>query len=695
MSDKITERHLGRKAMLYIRQSTMQQLLHNEESRRLQYAMRGRLQALGWSDVEVVDEDLGRSASGIVERSGFQRLVAQVSLGEVGAVGARELSRFSRNSRDWQKLIEVCRYVDTLLVDQDTVYDARQSNDRLLLGLKGSLNEYELDLLRLRGHEARREKARRGEYLAKVAVGYRKSEDGALEKTPDLRVQQAIRLVFDKVFELGSGRQCLLWFQEQGLQLPVNLNHRGVVAWKAPAYTWLHHLLTNPVYAGAYVYGRTAVETVFKDGVLRQRVRARPRDQWMVLLRDHHEAYINWETFERIQQMLSKNSQARRGTAPGAAKKGTALIAGLLRCRRCGQKLAVGYSGLRGEVARYLCQLRNSERGEPRCISFSALDVDDRIGRAVIEVLRPAAIEASLRVAAGEASARDEVLDALRLERQAAQYAADRAGRQFDAADPENRLVVDELERRWNDALARLRDIDDRIRQHEQERQAAGEVPDADSFRALGADLARIWNDASTDVRHKKRIVRTLIEEIVVDVEDAAADIVLVVHWKGGVHTELRVRKRRRGQNRAHSSPDVVEAVRKLALVCDDQEIAGWLNRAGVLTAKRNQWSRNLVAAFRSWRSIPAYSKRLETESWLTLADAARVAGLSALTLRRAIRRSILPAEQPVVDGPWLIRREDLLRQDTRERLVKRARSHEADAGKPASQQLGLRIPRT
>ena len=489
MSDKITQRHLRRKAILYVRQSTMQQLLHNEESRRLQYAMRGRLQDLGWVDVEVIDDDLGRSASGLVERSGFQRLVAEVSLGEVGAVGARELSRFARNSRDWQKLIEVCRYVDTLLVDQDAVYDPRQGNDRLLLGLKGTLNEYELDLLRLRGQEARREKALRGEYFSKIAVGYRKSDDGKLEMTPDVRVKQAIHIVLDKCLELGSARQCLLWLCEHKLQLPVNRNHRGDVRWRQPSYCRLHNLLTNPIYAGVYAYGRRTTETVFDDGEARVRIRRRQREEWMVLLKNHHEAYIDWGQFERIQEMLTRNAQAHHLTAPGAAKRGAALLVGLLRCHRCGHKLTVSYSGVDPGIARYKCDQRQDIPRAPLCMAFSSIDVDDSIARAVLEVLRPAAIEASLRAAAADSAAQDEVKTALELERKAAQYAADRAGRQFDAAEPDNRLVVDELERRWNGALERLREVEDRIRKDEQDRRSVEVPPGAEAFASMGADL--------------------------------------------------------------------------------------------------------------------------------------------------------------------------------------------------------------
>ena len=693
MSDKIGEHHLRRKAVLYVRQSTVQQLRHNEESRRLQYAMRDRLGALGWKEVEVIDNDLGRSAGGMVDRAGFQRLVAEVSLGEVGAVAARELSRFARNSRDWQRLIEVCRYVDTILVDQDAVYDARQSNDRLLLGLKGSLNEYELDLLRLRAQEARRAKASRGEFIAKVAVGYRKNYEGDLEKTPDLRVQQAITLAIDKALELGSARQCLLWLREHGLQVPVNRNHRGEVRWRAPHYSWVYNLLTNPVYAGAYAYGRTATKPIIRDGEARLKVTRRRREEWVVLIRDHHDAYMDWERFERLREMLDKNTQRRRTTKPGAAKKGAALLSGLLRCRRCGQKLMVGYSGEDRSIHRYACNRRTQAFADPACISFAGREVDDRVAELVLQVVQPAAAEAALRAATDEEQRRDGALEALRLQLEAAQYAAERAARQFDAVDPANRLVADELERRWNQTLESVREIEMRVAQAEATSRANSQPPTAESFESLGADLARVWNDPATDVRLKKRIVRTLVEEIVVDVDEGSCEIALVIHWKGGVHTEVQVAKRRRGYSSTHTPADVVEAVRALSLIGDDERTAQWLGKAGLLTTKGNTWSRSLVASLRHSRGIPAFSaERCEAEGWLTLNHAAALVGVAEVTLQRAVKRGVVTAQRPLPRGPWILRRDELLRPEVRERILKKPRPGTDDRVVHPPNQLTLRI---
>lgn len=390
MSEKIGEQHLARHAILYVRQSSQQQLVHNEESRRQQYAMRGRLRSLGWADIEVIDEDLGKSAAGSVERSGFRRLVADVSLGQIGAVAAREVSRPARNSRDWQQLIEICRVVDTVLVDHDSVYAPRLSNDRLLLGLKGSLNEYELELLRMRGQEARRQKAERGELIAGVPVGYRVGEDG-LEKTPDARVRQVIELIFSKFFELGSARQVMLWMRESGIQAPVNRNRRGDVVWKDVTSDHIYRTLGNPLYAGAYAYGRTKLQTRVVDGQLRPTVTRQPRDQWPVLLRDRHEAYISWEQFERAGAMLLNNAQ-RRGGVIGAARGGPVLLSGIAWCRRCGHRLRVGYSGKRHNVGRYKCDDDHGRIGGERCISFSATDVDAQISEQVLAVLQPGAI---------------------------------------------------------------------------------------------------------------------------------------------------------------------------------------------------------------------------------------------------------------------------------------------------------------
>ena len=696
MSEKIFPRHTERKAMLYVRQSSPYQVLHNNESRRLQYGMRVRLEQLGWNQVEVVDEDLGRSADGGVTRTGFEQMVAEVCLGKVGAVAAREVSRFARNSREWQHLVEVCRVVDTLLIDQEMVYDPRRGNDRLLLGLKGSLNEYELELLRLRSWEARKEKAKRGELIVTPPVGFLKTEDNRLEMDPDRRVQEAIRLVFAKFLELGTVRQVLMWLQGKGLSLPARqyVGTGWETVWRRPAYPAVHRILTTPEYAGAYAYGKTQRGTQFHNGTARKTTRRRPMDQWLSLIPEHHEGYIAWDQFQRIQSMIAKNVLRTDLESPGAARRGPALLAGLLRCRRCGRKLTVIYTGQRREALRYACRRGYLDIGEPMCISFGGTTVDEAIRREVLRVVRPGAVEAALLAGQEHCQQQDQVLAALQLDLKAARYAAQRAWKQYDAVDPENRLVADELERRWNAAMDKVRTLEERMQQ-EQVRNQQEAPPSVEVFQNLAADLSAVWDNPATDVRLKKRIVRTLIHEVVVDIDDAAGNVTMVIHWLGGVHTELSVRRRRRGQSSAHTDIRIVDAVRLIAKVCSDDMIADVLNRNGLLTGRKNRWSRERVVTLRSKHKIPVHSAaRQEAEGWVNLTEAAVLVGVCPRTLRRAAERGQVPSNHPLPDGPWVFNRRDL-RGPAIDEVVLRARRRSTRSAGPTPGQLSLDMTST
>jgi DNA invertase Pin-like site-specific DNA recombinase len=689
MSDKIRAQHLARKAVLYVRQSSAYQVSHNLESQKLQYAMQDRLHQLGWHEVEVIDEDLGRSAAGTQTRTGFERMVAEVCLGRVGAVAAREVSRFARNSREWQQLVEVCRVVDTVLVDQEAVYAPRQSNDRLLLGLKGSLNEYELDLLRQRSLEARREKAKRGELIVAAPVGYRKTEDQRLEKDPDLRVQEAIRSVFRQFGAIGSVRQTLLWFLEHGLQLPA-CTPRGEIHWKRPSYGTVYQILTNPIYGGAYAYGKTECTIHYEDGEPRKRDRRKPRDQWLALIPDAHDGYVAWDDFERIQRAISAN--VRMAGHAGAPKNGEALLAGLLRCRRCASKLTLHYTGNQHDALRYSCHRAWLDKGQPRCIAFGGARADAAIARAVLQVVQPAAIEAAIVAREEETRKQDEVLAALQRDLQAARYAAQRAQKQYDAADPENRLVADELERRWNDALLRVKELQSRI---EQQSGASGQVPPAkpEEFADLATALESIWPEA--DARLRKRIVRTLIHEVVVDVDNAKSEIVLMIHWKGGAHTEVRVPRRRRGQNASHTSREAIHAVRSLARICPDLLIASILNRNDLRTGRGNYWTQERVTALRSYHQIAVYSSEQRTvEGWMNLTEAAAFIGISPKTLRLAVERGEVPAEHPLANGPWIFNRHSLDADRVAE-LVARAQARRGRPTIPTTRQGSLDLSTT
>jgi DNA invertase Pin-like site-specific DNA recombinase len=689
MSDKITSGHRERKAVLYVRQSSQFQVLHNEESRKLQYAMQQRLRSLGWGEIEVIDEDLGRSASGSVVRSGFERMVADVCLGKVGAVAAREVSRFARNSREWQQLVEVCRVVDTLLIDQETVYAPRQSNDRLLLGLKGSLNEYELDLLRQRSVEARYEKAKRGELIVAAPIGYLKTGskrggDLRIEKDPNTRVQEAIELAFRKCMELGSVRQALMWFIEEGLQLPVR-NSLGELSWRRPVYPMLHQMLTNPVYGGAYAYGRSEHKPSYEDGRARTKARRRKREEWIALLPGHHEGYISWEEFERLGEMIASNNLSR---GKGAARGGSALLSGLIHCRQCARKLVVAYTGTNHDVPRYCCHRGHLDSGEAKCISFGGVPVDGAVAKQILRVVAPAAREAAMLAYTQQSQQQDEVEQALERDLESARYEARRAQRQFDAADPENRLVADELERRWNGALERVADVEERLDNHRHKRTSVKPI-EVDEFSQLASDLNAVWNDPAADIRLKKRIVRTLIEDIIADIDAAASEVVLTIHWRGGVHTELRVPRRRRGTATA-TSTEAVAAVRSLARVCTDDVIAGFLNRNGLRTGRGNRWTRMRVTSLRLYHKIASYNNpNRREENWMNLTDASKFLGVSNRTLRLAIQRGDIQGEHPLPDGPWIINREEL-ETDGAKSAARQAKQRSADPAVPAPGQKTL-----
>ena len=463
--EKIGPQHLGRGAKVYVRQSTLDQVRHNHESRRRQYELEERARALGWTEVEVIDEDLGKSAAGSTERTGFERLVAAVGLGQVGAVFSIEVSRLARNNRDWYQLLDLCGLMDTLIVDGQAIYDTRQLNDRLLLGLKGTISEAELGWIRQRAHEGLLAKARRDELILSLAVGYVESSDGRVEKHPDQRVQQAIALVFRKFSALRSVRQVLLWLRHEQILLPVAVDAKaGTTSWRLPVYNTVLKMLQNPCYAGAYVFGRTTGRIRVVDGKARKTAghRRDPQD-WIALRHDQHEGYIAWETYESNQRVIAENAQMEGLMNRGAVKRGPSLLAGLLLCGKCGRKIHVAYSGSRGQVPRYYCRGALSNHGEDGCISFGGHRVDEAIEREVLRVLSPGAIEAALHSADQVIEDTDEISRAIELELSQACYERDRAQRQYDAVEPENRLVAETLERRWNLALERVHQLEHRL----------------------------------------------------------------------------------------------------------------------------------------------------------------------------------------------------------------------------------------
>ena len=539
--NKITPEHLAREAYVYVRQSTADQLLNNPESRRRQYALVARAHELGWEQVIVIDEDLGRSGGGQV-RPGFERLLAAICDGTAGAVLAIEASRLARNGRDWHTLLEFCAFVNSLIIDEDGIYDPRLINDRLLLGWKGTFSELELSIFRQRSREALRLKAARGELYMLVAIGYRRGADDRLEQDPDRRIREALSLVFRKFSDIGSVRQLALWLRQEGIDLPVAVyGPQGrAVQWRPPRYHMVHRLLTNPIYAGAYVFGRTGSRVRLEGGrkvIVRGFVRR--REEWEVLIRDHHDGYISWEEYDRNQKIIAGNANMKGTMVAGSVRNGGGILVGLLRCGHCGRKLKVLHHARRD--TRYICNREMDYASDKKCIAFTNMRVDAAVSAEVLRAISPLGIDAALQLIADREQASGERLRQSEMALQQARYEVTHARRQYDAVDPDNRLVASELERRWNERLAAAARLEEQIRslQNEQPRVLCDDERAA--LLALADDLPRLWSHPAASSETRKRILRAVLKEIIVTVE--ASRLRLVLHWQGGDHTRLEVTK--------------------------------------------------------------------------------------------------------------------------------------------------------
>jgi len=660
--DKIKTTHLERTAYVYVRQSTASQVQHNTESTRRQYQLVDRAIHLGWpkEKVKVIDEDLARSGSGKVARDGFTRMTADVALGLVGLILSIEVSRVARNSADWYRLLDLCGVTDTLIGDEDGLYHTGLFNDRLLLGLKGTMAEAELHVIRARLNGGIRNKAARGELRRGLPVGLVWGEkDGEVLFHPDAAVTGAIKTIFEKFAEVGSARQVWLWFRSEGLLFPLQSNTLSEIRWVTPAYHAIHQILTNPVYAGAYTYGKTREEQyVDQTGQFKKRVRHLPRSEWAVLIQDHHKGFIDWNTYEMNQTRIKQNVHPRPHQAGGAVREGAALLQGIATCASCGRHLNVYYHG-RNATPGYYCPSSNIANGRGHwCMRVGGARVDHAVAIAFLEAVAPAGMQAALQAEELIEAEHDSAIAQWRLQVEQARYQAELAERRYRTVEPENRLVIRTLESEWEQRLAELTTAEAELTRREHQRPQHLTDEQRESIQRLGNDLKRVWETSTTTDRDRKELLRSLIEEVNIAVNRADANAHLTLRWRGGMFTEINVPLWHPRDSVVRTSEDTVDLLRRLAVHYSDATVAGVLNRQGRKTAYGLRFTANRVSNLRQHWKIPRYQTPQNPPEGrlVTVEKAAQILGAAPSTVLRWINDGFIAGEQITPGAPWQIR---------------------------------------
>jgi len=610
-----------------------------------------------------VDDDLGISAGGFADRPGFQKMLAQVALREVGIILCVDASRLSRNSRDWANLFELCGYFDTLIADLDQVYDLSHPNDRLVLGIKGTVSELELSVLRTRLKMGAEAKAARGELKFLIPPGYVHDHAGRIVQDPDLRVREAIAFLFDQFDRSTSVRQLAIWYRDTKTRFPVRKVHKTrILAWEIPTYSTLYKLLMHPIYAGADVYGRRNEHVEYQDGKLVKRVGSYiDLDRCRVCIRDHHQASIDWDRFlaNRAKLVESRPKWAMRANR-GAVRQGSALLAGLLRCGHCGGMVAVSY---KKDFALYRCDKGSQVKGERCPLAFGSRLVDARVGEELCRALAPLGIDAAKLALSRRRAEQDQAARAARLQAEAAQYEVDRAFEQFDLVDPRNRLVADSLEERLNQRLVELRDAKDALAKVLADTPAL--TPEqVRRLDQLARDFPLVWNHPNADITLKKRLLRAAVHEIVVTHQPDRQRLELIIHWQGGVHTGIHVEKRATPKG-CRADPGLVETVRALASLADP-EIARILNMKNTTTPRGLRWTADRVHYFRAQHHI-RLEPDLDAADYLTCQQAALHLGVSRHGIEALLRIGVLHNLQTIDFAPWRIPRAEVESDRTRE----------------------------
>ena len=662
MISKIQPSHLHKPAYIYIRQSTMGQVRHHQESTERQYALRDKALQLGWSAdmIRILDRDLGMSGAQVVNREDFQVVVADVSMRKVGAVISLEASRLSRSNTDWHRLLELCAFTDTLIIDEDGIYNPADFNDQLLLGLKGTMSQAELHFIRARLQGGRINKAIKGELRSPLPVGFVYDDQGQTVFDPDTEVRETIRLLFDSFRQTASAYGVVRRFSEQGLKFPKRAYGgvwNGKLIWGRLTDSRVLAILKNPSYAGAYVYGRyQSVKEIRPDGSFGSRTVEVPMSSWTVLIKDHHEPYIRWEEYIHHRRILEKNrTNAEHTLLGGPAREGLALFQGLIICGNCGRRLTVRYKGNGGIYPTYECNWRRREGlSTSSCMHIRCNLIDEPITMRVLEVMQPKQIEIAIK-AFEKYEQRENALDnqwRMRIER--AEYEASLAQRRYEEVDPSNRLVASTLERRWNEALVKIEEIKKEYSEHRQQIKITATEEQKKELMSLAEDLPRLWRAPSTKSKDRKRILRLLIKDITVEKLTNSKQIVLHVRWQGGACEDIPIDIPPKYYEQIRYGNEIIEKVRALAKDHTNDQIVSAFNHEGIKSAKGKPFTVSMIQWIKYKHRIAGPNPKRPEE--LTVKQVAKKFDVSTQVVYYWIGRKILNTRRLNQGSPhWII----------------------------------------
>jgi DNA invertase Pin-like site-specific DNA recombinase len=661
-SAKIQAHHRERLAYVYIRQSSPQQVLDHLESQDLQYQLAGQAQTLGWPEAQIVivDDDLGKSAISATDRPGFQSLVTAVGLGRVGLILVTDVSRLARNCADWFQLLDLASIYDCLISDASGLYDPRDYNDRLLLGLKGTFSEAQWYSMRAQLQAARLNKARRAELALRLPVGYDRDSQGQVNFTPDRQVQSVIHLVFAQFERLSSARAVLAYFNQHSLQLPRRMAEgpeRGQISWVKPSYQAIYAFLKNPAYAGAYAYGRHHYVRL-PGAPQRPLSRPVPMGEWIVLKQDAFPGYITWEQYLHNQARLRENAAGlpwSDGQAHGAPLSGAALLAGLLVCGRCGRPLCPRYR----DKPAYICEADHHQFGTPRCQRFSAAHVDQAVTDLFLQALQPLPLAAALAAVEQAEAQHQQVAQQWQLRLERARYEADLAQRRYERVDPDHRLVAVELEKAWEEKLQAYQHLQQQWNQQQSQSLAPLSEAERQQLRQLAQDVPALWFTDTTTPQDRKRLLRCLIREVTLDSFSQPGFSRIRVRWHTGTTTTVTVPRPKPGR---HCSAALLARIRELAQSQPDDLLATTLNQEGWTTYTGLPWTRQRVAGVRRKNQLPTACPAVKAtpgprgDGLIPAAQAAQLLGVTPSMIADWFRRGLLIGHQPCPGTPLWIR---------------------------------------